>query len=253
LCLLASGSAGNAAYLEHGGQALLVDCGLTVPELRRRLASAGCDEKRIAALVITHDHSDHTGSAGTLARKLEVPLYATAGTLAAFARLPAALARPVQAGEPFDAAGFRVHAFSTPHDATDPVALRIEAADGRAAGIATDMGYVSRSVVENLCGVHLLVAEHNHDRRMLVEGPYPAPLKRRILGSRGHLSNEEGAQLAGRVVHAGLRRVVLGHLSQTNNTPDLARAAFDREHRDSPASLALSIAAQDAPSEVFDV
>jgi phosphoribosyl 1,2-cyclic phosphodiesterase len=252
--VLSSGSGGNCAYLEAGGTAVLVDCGLTVPELRRRLAAIGRDLTRIAAVFVTHDHGDHVGSSVALARKLGVPLHATRGTHSILGRLPPGLAHTVTPGATASVGTLDVVAFATPHDGIEPVAYRVTERDtGRTAGIATDMGYVSRNVVEHLRGVHLLVVEHNHDERLLVEGPYPAPLKRRILGAHGHLSNEQGAALAGHVLHDGLRRVVLAHLSETNNTPDHARRAFERVNAHAHALLEVHVAEQARPSPVFEV
>lgn len=252
--VLASGSGGNCVYLEAGSTAVLVDCGLTVPELKRRLFAIGRDLSRIAAVFITHDHGDHVGSSVALARKLQIPLHATAGTHSILGRLPAGLANTVTPGTTTAVGELDVLAFATPHDGIEPVAYRVtERTSGRAAGVATDMGYVSRNVVEHLRGVNLLVVEHNHDERLLIEGPYPAPLKRRILGAHGHLSNEQGATLAGHVLHEGLGKVVLAHLSETNNTPDHARRAFERINAQAHAALELHVAEQSRPSPVFDV
>jgi phosphoribosyl 1,2-cyclic phosphodiesterase len=252
--VLSSGSGGNCTYVEAGGTAVLVDCGLTVPELRRRLSAIGKDLTRLAAVFVTHDHGDHVGSSVALARKLQVPLHATQGTHSILGRLPPGLARTVSPGTTTAVGGLDVLAFATPHDGIEPVGYRVtERSSGRAAGVATDMGYVSRSVVENLRGVHLLVVEHNHDERLLIEGPYPAPLKRRILSAHGHLSNEQGAALAGHVLHKGLRRVVLAHLSETNNTPDHAVRAFERVNTHAHAGLELHVAEQGRPSPLFEV
>ncbi len=251
-CVLASGSGGNALWLESGSEALLVDCGLTVPELSRRLALIGRDVKRLSGIVVTHDHGDHVGSSVVLARRLGVPLLATEGTHSVLRRLPEPLAPRLSGGGTIDVGPFRVRAFTTPHDGIESIGVRVEA-DGVAVGLATDLGYVSRQVVEALTGVQLLVVEHNHDERMLQDGPYPLALKRRLRGGRGHLTNDEGAQLAALVAHEGLKRVVLAHLSQTNNTADHARRAFERHHRDAPAGRDLHVAEQHRPSEVFEV
>ena len=252
--VLSSGSKGNAVYLEAGASAVLVDCGLTVPGLRRRLAEVGRDLSRLAAVFVTHDHGDHVGSSVALARKLGVPLYATAGTHSILARVPEALGRVVKADEPVALEAFDVLPFATPHDGIESVAFRVtERATQKSVGVATDLGYVSRLVVERLQGVHLLVVEHNHDERLLIDGPYPEGLKRRILGARGHLSNEQGAELAGQLLHEGLRQVVLAHLSETNNTPDHARRAFEQRNAAAPAHLSLHVAEQHRPSSLFEV
>ncbi len=250
--VLASGSRGNAIYLETQGEAVLVDCGLTVPELTRRLAALGRDLSLLRAVFVTHDHGDHVGSSVALARKLGLTLHATRGTHSILRRLPEGLAQVVETDRPAQVGPFTVRAFATPHDGIESVGYRIEAG-GRSVGIATDLGYVSRSVVESLRGSQLLVVEHNHDERLLLDGPYPAPLKRRIIGGHGHLSNDQGATLAAHLLHDGLGRVVLAHLSETNNTPDHARRAFERHNAGAHAGLAVHVAEQDRPSPLFTV
>jgi len=250
--VLASGSSGNALWVEQAGRALLLDCGVSVPELQRRLAQIGRDLSRLEAVFVTHDHGDHVGSSVALARRLGVPLFATRGTHSILKRLPLDLARTVEADVPVEAAGCTVLPIATPHDGIESVAFRVSAG-GRSLGLATDLGYPSRQVVDRLQGVHFLVAEHNHDLRMLIEGPYPQGLKDRIRGGHGHLSNEQGAELARHLVHEGLRHVVLAHLSETNNTPDLARRVFEQVNAQAPASLALAVAEQHRAGPLYEV
>lgn len=250
--VLASGSAGNCVYVEADGAAVLVDCGLTVPGLVRRLAAVGRDLTGIRGVFVTHDHGDHVGSSVALSRRLGIPLYATAGTHSVLKRLPPGLARVVRADEPVVLGPFTLLPIATPHDGLESVAFRVTTtATGRSLGVITDLGYVPRRLVQQLAGVGALVLEMNHDERMLIEGPYPPSLKQRILGPRGHLSNDAGAELASHVMHAGLGRVVLAHLSETNNSPDLARRAFERANAGAPACL--EIARQTAPTPLFDV
>lgn len=249
--VLASGSGGNALFVEADGAAILIDCGLTVPALKRRLAMIGRDLTKLRAVFVTHDHGDHVGSSVALARKFAVPLYATAGTHSVLRRLPPGLAITIRADAPVRVNPFEVFPIATPHDGIESVAFRItHRPTDRALGIATDFGYVTRTLVDRLKGVHTLVVEHNHDEAMLRDGPYPAGLKRRILGPRGHLSNEAGADLANHVAHSGLSRVVLAHLSETNNTPELAMRAF-RKANHHPAELLVGM--QASPTELFAV
>lgn len=252
--VLSSGSSGNCVYVEDGGRAVLVDCGLTVPELQRRLFAIGRDLQSIDGVLITHDHGDHVGSSVALARKMGVPLHATAGTHSILKRLPEGLGRVVRAGDVVDVGPFEVLPVATPHDGIESVCFRLTArSSGRAMAVATDLGYVPQSLTERLAGVHALVVELNHDRRMLAEGPYPAMLKARIGGARGHLSNEDGALLSRRLLHDGLGTVVLAHLSETNNTPALAMRAFERGNLDAPSTLRVMVAEQRRPSPVFEV
>lgn len=251
--VLASGSAGNSLYVEADGEAVLVDCGLTVPGLKRRLAELGRDLSRVQGVFITHDHGDHVGSSVALARKQGIPLHATAGTLSILRRLPPELTHAVRGDEPVNIGPFEVLPFSVPHDGAESVAYRItHRRSGRSVAIATDLGHVTRRVVHRLEGVHFLVVEHNHDERLLRDGPYPQSLKKRIHGGYGHLSNEAGAALVRSVAHAGLRRVVLAHLSETNNTPDHARRTFERVNADA-GTFAVHVAEQSRPSDLFEV
>lgn len=252
--VLASGSSGNCVWVEAEGDVVLIDCGLTVPGLTRRLDAIGERIDDISAVFITHDHGDHVGSSVALARKRGVPLYATAGTHSILKRLPPELSHTLRGGDDVSKGPFDVRCISVPHDGIESVAYRItHRASMRSVAVVTDLGYVPRRVVEELSGVNLLVAEHNHDDRMLVEGPYPASLKRRIKSPLGHLSNEQGAELVANVSHPGLGRVLLAHLSDTNNTPDIARRAFERLNRDAPASLKVEVARQDRPCGPYEV
>jgi phosphoribosyl 1,2-cyclic phosphodiesterase len=250
--VLASGSAGNCVYVEAAGAAVLLDCGLSVPELRRRLSSLGQDLSKIQGVFVTHDHGDHVGSSVALARKLGIPHFSTAGTQSVLRRLPPELTRTVRADEPLEVGPFTIAPIATPHDGIESVAFRVTAGR-KSIGVLTDLGYVPRRLVEQFAGVDALVVEFNHDERMVIEGPYPPSLKSRILGPRGHLSNEAGAGLAAQVLHPGLGRVVLAHLSETNNTPDLARRAFERANTRAHASMVLELARQAAPTDLFDV
>lgn len=252
--VLASGSSGNSVYLEAEGSALLVDCGLSVPELGRRLSAIGRDVSRIGAIFLTHDHGDHVGSSVVLARRFGIPLFATSGTHGVLRRLPPELTRVVRADQPVSHGGFTVHPIGTPHDGVESVAYRVDhLPTKRSMAVVTDLGYVPRGVVDRLQELHLLVVEHNHDERMLLEGPYPQMLKQRIRSPHGHLSNEQGAALVAGVLHPGLRRVVLAHLSETNNTPERARRAFERVNGSAHAGLTLCVAEQRRPTPLFEV
>lgn len=229
--VLASGSAGNCALVEAGGATLLIDAGLSGAELERRIAAVGAAARDLAGILITHEHVDHVRGAGVLARRHRIPVYLTRGTHEAQRRhlgeLPAVA--HIEPGREFEIAGIGVRPFSTPHSRqggglADPVAFAIFHG-GAKAGYATDLGHPTGLMAQHLAGCRLLVLEFNHDRRMLVDGPYPWPLKQWIGGQGGHLSNEQGARLLERLLHDRLDALVLAHLSETNNTPDLARAA----------------------------
>jgi phosphoribosyl 1,2-cyclic phosphodiesterase len=227
-CSLGSGSTGNATLVESRGPLrttrLLVDCGLTLRELTRRLAARGVAPTQVDAVFITHEHSDHVGCAGALARRHGVRIVASAGTWAAAGGrgVPHVVARD---GEPITIGDLELRPFAVPHDAAEPLQLTV--GDGaQRLGVVTDLGDVSASVWSPLAGCAALLLECNHDTQMLADGPYPLFLKRLIGGGRGHLANAKSARLLDECRHGGLRHVVAAHLSQTNNRPALAAATL---------------------------
>lgn len=227
-CSLGSGSTGNATLVEAWGllrtTRLLVDCGLTLRELTARLAARGVAPHELDAVFITHEHSDHVGCAAALARRHRVKVVASAGTWAAsgLSGAPDVTARD---GETVAVGELELRPFAVPHDATEPLQLTL--GDGaRRLGIVTDLGDVNSAVAAHLAGCAALLLECNHDARMLADGPYPAFLKRRIGGGRGHLANTQSAQLLHACLHTGLRHVVAAHLSVINNRPTLAAGAL---------------------------
>lgn len=213
LCALGSGSSGNA-YLVEGPQGpLLVDAGLSWRETLARSTKAGLSLTGLEWAILTHEHTDHVRGLDTLRRR-GVRVAACSGTLRALG----IEGTPLEPGT--ELAGVQVVPFAVPHDAAQPVGLRLEA-NGARVGIATDLGQVTNSVLSALSTCQTVALEANHDVAMLLAGPYPWPLKLRILGPEGHLANEE----AGRALRAlgnGLQQVLLAHLSQDNNTPALA-------------------------------
>lgn len=234
---LSSGSDGNATLVRAGDATILVDAGLPMQELEARLEAARVGFRQIDHVFVTHGHLDHSRSAGRIARKHHATVHASEGLLVHRAirrarRLSAiTIDSPSRAEGPRGDQGLRLTPVRLPHDAHPTVAYRIEH-DGRAAIVLTDMGRPADDVVRRLVGAHVIVIEFNHDVRMVEEGPYPEPLKRRILGGAGHLSNDEAGEVLARLVTSELHTVVLAHLSETNNTPELAVAAARRTLRD---------------------
>lgn len=225
-CTLFSGSSGNCAYVggENGG--LLVDCGLSGKATLEALHQAGISPYDVRAVLVTHEHIDHTKGVGILARKLNVPVYATRGTWEGMARavgeLPSAHRVVVTPGESFFPSDIEAAPFSIPHDAAEPVGYRFFLR-GHSVAVATDMGYFSPTVEDAICGSELVLLESNHDPELLKNNPnYSFPLKRRILSRHGHLCNQDSAAAAVRLLETGTRHLLLGHLSQENNTPELA-------------------------------
>ncbi|MBP3520095.1 MAG: MBL fold metallo-hydrolase [Oscillospiraceae bacterium] len=251
---LASGSSGNCILLSHKGVHLLLDAGISCKRILTDLRELGIDPKTVAGILITHEHSDHIAGLATLTKRLGVPVYASPGTARALRRRmawPAGLLRDVEPGEEFALEEFTVRGFTTSHDAEEPMGFAFTAGSRRAA-VVTDLGYVSDAVLEGALGAQLVVCEFNHDVELLRMGRYPYPLKRRILGEQGHLSNEAGAALALRCVEAGAHTVVLAHLSQENNTPALALGAA-RQALTGHADITVAVAPRQEPSPLYEV
>jgi phosphoribosyl 1,2-cyclic phosphodiesterase len=223
--ILGSGSAGNAILVESRSVRLLVDAGFSGRDLERRLAAVEVPAESIDALLVTHDHSDHTKGMGVLARRVGIPLYHTEPTRRACAKLlnGSEAVHTYSAAEPLALGDLRVDPFLTIHDAVDPVAVTItESGTGEKLGIATDMGRPTAAVRHALQGCDLLVLESNYDEILLRESIYPWSVKSRIASSHGHLSNRAAAELVGDLVHPWLGGIVLAHLSENANDPHLA-------------------------------
>lgn len=243
--ILGSGSSGNATLVESGDTRLLVDAGFSGRDLERRLAAVEVDPASITALLITHDHGDHTRGMGVLARRWRIPLLLTEPTRRACARLldGSEAVRGYDAADGFAIDELWIEPFLTVHDAVDPIAVTItERATGEKLGIATDLGRPTATVRHALRGCDLLILESNHDEILLRESPYPWSVKTRIGGSHGHLSNRAAAELALELYHDGLGAVVLAHLSEKANDPELAREvvgiALERRRYDGPVLVA---------------
>jgi phosphoribosyl 1,2-cyclic phosphodiesterase len=222
VCLLASGSKGNSVFVEAGSSRVLVDAGLSARELLHRLAAIGAEGRDLDAILISHEHSDHVRGAGTLARKLKIPLLVTHSTCrAGSASIGNTEIIEFESGCSFTFQDVMIDPFPITHDACDPVGFMIECDDGKI-GIATDLGIATRLVAEKLKGCRALVLESNHDEEMLANGPYPWHLKQRIRSRHGHLSNSNSAALLDEIIHPGLEAVFLAHLSEVNNDPGIA-------------------------------
>jgi len=255
LTVLGSGSRGNAVLLESGDGALLVDAGFSFRDLSRRLAAAGCDAARLVGVALTHEHGDHVRGAPGAAAAWGVPLLASAGTLAALApRLkPGTTTCILAASAPHRCGGFTLRAYPTAHDAADAIMLVVEDGDGRRVGIAYDVGSPTAALKHACRELDALVLETNHDEVLLRSSSYPPAVRARIAGHGGHLSNREAALLAAEVAHAGLAILVLAHLSDRCNTPELARDAVAGALRGTAFRGRLLVARQDAPLPAVEV
>ncbi len=227
LCSIASGSSGNCICVGTADSHLLVDAGISGKRIETGLNSAGLKTSEMEAVLVTHEHIDHIAGLGVIARRYGLPIYGTKATLDAVlcaksvGKIDESLLHPVIPGQDFQIGDMTVHPLLISHDAADPVAY-IMKTDSQKIGVITDLGKYDDFIIEELQNLDILLLEANHDVRMLQTGSYPYPLKQRILGDRGHLSNVLSGQLLGRLLHDRFKAVVLGHLSKENNYAELA-------------------------------
>jgi phosphoribosyl 1,2-cyclic phosphodiesterase len=220
---LGSGSRGNGTVVSFGSVRVLVDCGFTLKQTALRLSRLGLLPSDLTALIVTHEHSDHTAGIAVLARRFGLPVYLTQGTLQArawFADWADLDLRPFAGEHEFEISGVGVNAVPVPHDAREPVQYLFEGA-GRRIGVATDLGHVTPRLLERYRNLDGLLIESNHDLRMLQEGPYAAHLKRRVGGLHGHLNNQQAMSFVTGTAAEGRTHVVVGHVSEQNNCPAL--------------------------------
>jgi phosphoribosyl 1,2-cyclic phosphodiesterase len=257
--VLASGSRGNTAIVESSSARILVDAGISCRETFKRMKSLGTDAHTISAVLITHEHSDHIYGLATLAKKLSVPVFMTGATHQAWARslrddsgqLPEIAKLEIFcAGRSFQIADITVTPFTIPHDAADPVGFTFRM-EGTKVAIATDLGYIPASVRDQLRGCDVLVMESNHDIEMLRAGSYPWSVKQRVMSRVGHLSNESLAEFFAQDYDGGASYIVLAHLSEQNNHPEIARQAAEKALGPQRTLLnnRVMLAAQGAPTE----
>lgn len=227
ICSIASGSSGNCIYIGDDTTHLLVDTGISKKRIEAGLGTLDIKGEDLDGILITHEHIDHIQGLGVFSRKYEIPVYATRGTIEGIrnartlGRIPDGLLHEVETDQVFCLGDMNIRPFRISHDANEPSGYRIE--NGRKAmAVATDLGKYDGYTVENLKNLNGIVLEANHDIHMLEVGPYPYPLKRRVMGELGHLSNESSGRLLCDILHDDLRCVMLGHLSKENNYEHLA-------------------------------
>jgi len=234
--MLASGSRGNCAIVASASTKILVDAGISCREVFKRMKSLGDDPHALSAIVVTHEHGDHICGLATLARKLRVPIFMTGATHQAWGRAQRDEngVRPrlekferFESGHAFQVGDIAVKPFTIPHDAVDPVGFTFRA-EGIKIGIATDLGYLPVSVRDHLRGCDVLVMESNHDLEMLRVGSYPWSVKQRVMSRVGHLSNVALADFFTNDYDNSATFVVLAHLSEQNNHPEIARREAER-------------------------
>lgn len=222
---LYSGSSGNCILVKSKESAILFDAGKSARAIQTALASVNLDISKINAIFVTHEHGDHTGGLEMISKKYRIPVHITAPSYANYVRAGTFLSQVSVVHDVIygvNIGDLKITSFPIPHDAAQNVGYIIEAENGDKMGIATDMGFVTEEIVNNLTGCGTVIVESNHDTKMVRSGPYPAFLKERILSKHGHLSNEECAGLCVHLAKNGTRAITLAHLSRENNTPILA-------------------------------
>lgn len=252
---LASGSKGNAILVGTNTTWVLLDAGLSGKEIERRLSQSPIGPRNLQALLVSHEHSDHVRGVGVLSRRYDLPVYLTQGSLESMPSSVGELAHTnlIQPGRSFSIGDLTIHPFALPHDAADPVGFILEQGGCRL-GVCTDCGTATQLVRTRLQHCHALVLEANHDTDRLLQGPYPWHLKQRIRSRHGHLSNEDSCELLGQIHHVELQAVVLAHLSEVNNHPDLVKQTL--RNRLEPAILETTqfeVALQSEPTSVHHV
>lgn len=227
LCSIASGSSGNCIYAGSDRVHLLIDAGISKKKIEEGLNGIGLKADELDGILVTHEHLDHIKGLGVMARRYGIPMYATGGTIRAalsckqIGEVDSSLFCPIRADEDFQIGDMTIHPISTYHDAAEPVAFVLKNGT-HAMGVITDLGKYDDAIVDSLQNLDVLLLEANHDVNMLQVGVYPYYLKQRILGDLGHLSNEASGRLLCEVLHDGMKKIVLGHLSKENNYPQLA-------------------------------
>lgn len=263
ICSIASGSSGNCIYIGNDTTHLLIDTGISKKRIEAGLQKLDVKGEELNGILITHEHVDHIQGLGVFSRKYHVPIYATKGTIEGIkdcknlGKMPEGLLHEVKTDETFCLGDMDIRPFRISHDATEPSGYRIEN-EGKAAAVATDLGTYDEYIVDNLKNLNGIVLEANHDIHMLEVGPYPYPLKRRVMGNQGHLSNELSGRLLCDILHDDLKCVMLGHLSKENNYARLAYETVKLEVTmgDNPYSgedIRMLVADRDNLSEIISL
>lgn len=260
--VLGSGSSGNSYLIKAGETRVLVDLGLSAREIGKRLTLLGEDPNRIDAVVISHEHSDHIRGVPVFCKSTQVPVHMSSkvrdGLDLGGNQDRVRFAEPIRTGEPFEIGSITLTPFTVPHDAVDPVAFTFESGAVKV-GLVTDLGYITNLVVEHLRGCHALIIESNHDLDMLKECQYPWTVKQRVMSRHGHISNDELGRFLRDDFDGGAEFLVLAHISQNANHPELARlsAVQALESRGSSfysnAGQRIKLARHDVPSEWFNL
>lgn len=260
LCSIASGSSGNCTFVSSSHTKLLIDAGISGKKIENGLNSIDVSPDDLQGILITHEHSDHIQGIGVLARRYHTPIYGTVETINSLlrmkniGRIDEELIHYIEPDKAFQINDITVEPFSTSHDASNPVCYTFTA-DGHKIGMATDLGKYDDYIISKLEGSEILLLEANHDVNMLMVGAYPYYLKQRILGDRGHLSNELTAKLICKLFHDKLKFITLAHLSNENNFEELAyetvRVELSQTLKERHKQIKLSVAKREMASEML--
>lgn len=251
VCSLASGSNGNVYYIEYGGEALVVDVGISYSKLKNRAMTRHIDLKKIRHAFITHEHSDHVFGLSGLSHRADVRAYMTRGTWKGMRekyRPDASRTTFITIGEPVTVGPFTVYSFAKPHDVMEPCSYRIEAG-GVSIGVFTDIGAPCEGLSESLSLCHLAFLESNYDQEMLLKGSYPDYLKKRVISGQGHLSNVQAREVVDAAQTDNLRALFLSHISKDNNRPEIALRAFS----DLADRFLIKVMSRDEASDIWRV
>lgn len=263
LCSIASGSSGNCIYVGSDNTHLLVDTGISKKKIDAGLKELDIKGEELDGILITHEHSDHIQGLGVFSRKYEVPIYATPGTIegienyAPLGRMPEGLLHPIHTDESFILGDIKIDPFRISHDAKEPSGYRMNCC-GKSVAVATDLGIYDEYTVSKLKSLDAVLLEANHDIHMLEVGSYPYYLKRRVMGDKGHLSNELSGRLLCDILHDNLKHILLGHLSKENNYAKLTYETVKLEVTLSDniykgEDLDMAVARRDMISEIITV
>jgi len=258
-CSLFSGSSGNSIFLKYKDTRILIDCGVSGKRIAASLAELTIDACKLSAIIVTHEHNDHINSVGIMSRRYNLPIYANCGTWegmqANIGKVKEKSVKDFTTGGKFEIGDIVIEPFPLPHDAAEPVGYNFYLGDKKLT-LATDMGHVSDAIRNSIKGCHTILIESNHDVEMLKNGNYPIYLKKRILGEKGHLSNDVSGELSLWLAQNGTINFLLGHLSKENNTPEVAfdtvQSAFCSGGVKVMHDVTLNVAGRESSSRIFN-
>ena len=258
-CSLYSGSSGNSLYIESQNTKLLVDAGVSCKKIETALNNINIDPASLNGILVTHEHTDHVQSLGTLSKKFDLPVFVNQKTLDAMPKQRDKLSvdnvKIFNVNENFEIGDLKIHPFSIPHDAANPCGFNIYK-DNKKISIATDIGHMTNEILKQLEGSKFVLLESNYDTEVLKLSKYPFSLKQRIAGPNGHLSNEIASKVINYLLHDNLKIAMLGHLSKESNFPELAYQTVVNELINSNSDvskLSLSVASRNEPSKLIHI